>query len=99
MDCCGLGGTVGSGHERAQEAPGLRALITRQARCTAEVESRAPEQRTGLKWLTTRGSGDAGHGRAQSRGGPGGNMNGTKMRPPSLPPPPPLPPFFYRAVG
>ena len=57
VDCCGLAGTVGSGHELAQEDTGLRALIIGQAWCTAEVESRAQEQRTGLKWLTTGGSG------------------------------------------
>ena len=59
MDCCGLVGTAGLGHERAQAAAGLRALITGQARRTAEVESRAREQReqvTGLKWLTAGGS-------------------------------------------
>ena len=57
VDCCGLGSTVGSGHERAQAAAGLRALITGQAKRTGEVESRAREQRTGLKWITARGSG------------------------------------------
>ena len=60
MDCCGLGGTAGSEHERAQAAAGLRALIIGQARRKAKVESRAREQReqvTGLKWLTAGGSG------------------------------------------
>ena len=46
VDCCGLGGTAWSGHERAQAAAGFRALVTGQARRTAEVESRAWEQRT-----------------------------------------------------
>ena len=57
VDCYGLGGTAGSGHEWAQAAAGFRELITGQARRTAEVESRAREQRTGLKWLMTGGSG------------------------------------------
>ena len=57
VDCCGLGGTAGLGHERAQAAAGLKALITGQARRTTEVESRAREQVTRLKWLTAGGSG------------------------------------------
>ena len=91
VDCCGLDGTVGSGHERAQAAAGLRALITGQARRTPEVESRAREQRTGLKWLMAGGSGCGCRAREGSKQGRAWTEYEWKEYEP--PPPPPLP-FF-----
>ena len=65
-----------------------------KARCA--VESRAWErqgQGTGSEMAHDK---EAGHGRAQSRGGIGGNMVGNENEAPS---PSPTFPFFYRAVG
>ena len=78
----------------------VRALITGQARLTAEVESRAREQRTQLKWLTAGGLGCGCRAREVSKKGRAWReyeWNENEASPPPPPPPPP-PFFFYRAV-
>ena len=89
----GDGGTAGSGLELAQAAAGFRALIIGQVRCTAEVASRAREQRTGRKWLT---AGIQDTGGLKAKEGLEGIWMEMKM---SATPPPPPPPIFYRVVG